>query len=708
MDLWNTAETTADNYTHGKENTEHTFQLNDDPVMKAIDLQTAGFSTNPDDLNGPNSSLFDVEKKLDTMNLDNDFYSADTEQELFQFDYSKLQPHQYIVFQDYDIVNILNYLVSLPDKYPHDITIPATIIYQCSRYIDLELKNSNYLANFIDLVCQKIQSAVQPPTVNTPSSSQTAHIDGKSEKKKQTTTQQSKPQRVDVVKKSYWLGMTNLLYFYFYKEQSSWFYKKNPLVLQKIVELLKFLVVQVCVSIYENITDDLIEEVLFNYTSIGEFQETLYKSKWNIFNKKGKKKESKDKSHTQNPSFSQEEANGISDRETSMDAPESRSPLKNSSYDEILKYLYPPSLEEQFKSPLKICQIYSALIYCLDLHSVHKLLQQQCLSLSIKWFATFVFNKILKNKSKTLCCRAKAMQIRLNLTMIQDWISANNIVLTKPTNSIDVYMWEKFPDTLILDSEVKLKNVLHVQHTNKPSQAVLTDEQNALFYYQPLTKVSNFYFDKVFELLEWLQVMTTLKDEQSLKATLLLINNLSVTQLLRTVDKYRYEIDEPEFKMKKVLKNLQQEEIRNSSPSARSEKQVYLPEREFPNGLVLPTMVELLPFYNASRDFIPLLPLEIRDCIETMHDTNEALHKKKSELINPNDQKYNAQEESAQEEATDDDNNDNRSTGSSNENAQKEYCPTNMFDNITVPTQAVAKDFVSDTAVIPGIEQNPW
>ncbi|KAL6942007.1 hypothetical protein ACO0QE_003171 [Hanseniaspora vineae] len=704
MDPWNTVETSSGDYTYGKENAEHKYQLNDDPVMKAIDLQAAGFSTNLDELNGPTSSLFDVEQKLDSINLNEDFYSADPEQELFQFDYSKLQPHQYIVFQDYDIVNILNFLVTLPDKYPHDITIPAVIIYQCSRYIDLELKNSNYLTNFIDLVSQKIQSVVQPPTVNTTFANQSAHSDGKFEKKKHNTSQQSKPKPVDVVKKSYWLGVTNLLYFYFYKEQNAWFYKKNPLVLQKIIDLLKFLVVQVCASIYENITDELVEEVLFSYTSIGELQETLYKSKWNIFNKKSKKKETKEKPHTQN----QEERNSTSDKEASVESSQLEPPLKNSSYDEILKYLYPPSLEEQFKSPLKICQIYSALIYCLDLHSVHKLLQQQCLALSVKWFATFVFNKILKNKSKTLCCRAKAMQIRLNLTMIQDWISANNIVLTKPTNSIDVYMWEKFPDTLILDSEIKLRNVLHVQHTNELSQTVLTDEQNALFYYQALTKVSNFYFDKLFELLEWLQVMTTLKDEQSLKSTLLLINNLTITQLLRTVDKYRYEIDEPEFKMKKVLKHLQQDELQNLTvSSSSSEKQLYLPEREFPNGLVLPTMIELLPFYNTSRDFIPLLPLEIRDSIETIHDTNEALHREKSEFTSPSDQEYNAEEKSADEEAEDNDDG-NHYTVSSNENTQKEYYPTNMFDNITAPSQAVAKDFVSDTAVIPGIEQNPW
>lgn len=130
----------------------------------------------------------------------------------------------------------------------------------------------------------------------------------------------------------------------------------------------------------------MVDDCLLNYTSIPDIGTTLYKNDWNFFKKK---------SHAK------------------------------STYEEILEMLYPPSVKEQLKpSPIRIIQTFGALLYVLDLHNTHPLITQQTLSIVFYWLGCTLFNRIVSQKK--YMSRAKAIQLRLNISVVEDWARSND------------------------------------------------------------------------------------------------------------------------------------------------------------------------------------------------------------------------------------------------------------------------------------------
>lgn len=208
-------------------------------------------------------------------------------------------------------------------------------------------------------------------------------------------------------------------------------------------------------------------------------------------------------------------------------------------------------------SPLKIVQIFGALTYVFDLHDIHPVLLQQCLSISSKWLANTIFNEIIQ--SKQLSSRAHAMQIRLNLSILQDWVKNHNFSVQKP-DLMDDFMWQRFPLTIVQDvGSIDLKKPsqpLENVYFYKPiKKEPCTDESNSLFFYQSFAHIWQFHLEPVYQLLQWLQVATSLDpNEDVLNGTIDRLSRLNVTQLYKSLDRYRYELNEGKTSMKKLLK----------------------------------------------------------------------------------------------------------------------------------------------------------
>lgn len=530
-------------------------------------------------------SNFDINLQIAGMSLENDSTMVTNNTNNFgefveEFDFDKLIKYQYLEFSDYDVPEILDLLISLPRKHAHMTTYPAALIFQCVRYAAVKVDSPPLVESLIHLSLTRILATVSSDLI--------PNVDATG----------------DIVIQSYWLSALSFLYYYLCRIES--FFKKYPNILQDLINALHSLMIELTSSIHSRLVP-LMDPALLSYTTIEDVKQTLYKRDWNFFKKRKQLKQT---------------------------VVEERKRKATPFYDhEMLKHLYPPSLQEQMKlSPMKIVQIFGALSYVLDLHHIHPLFQQQCLSISINWFSTTLFNKIIKDKKKKCLSRAHAIQIRLNLSSLETWIKNNDLVVPKPV-LVDSFMWERFPFTLVRDladinlSQPPLRNVATYRPTGRslPSSdpVIIRDITNSLFYYQPFHRITQIHLEPVLQLLQWLQVATTLTNDESLEATMKLLPRLTPFQLLKSIDKYNYEVEEHKFSstLKKKLSNIVKNKESKDSP--------YLPERQLPL-LVLPTVTELTDTYTRRMDncsFQPLLPMDIQDEVYELHEENTKLRR---------------------------------------------------------------------------------
>lgn len=684
----------------------------------------------------------DLHKDDDMFNVNNSYDYNDLE----HFDFNKLLKYQYLEFSDYDIPQILDYLISLPKLHPNITTYPAALLYQCVRYADYKLKSKTSVESLLFLAFTKISASISSVNNNdsmtetTASESNEMDANSKSKDSKHNDTKDKPKQTVDIVTQSFWMSSLTYLYYYLTKDES--FFKRHPNLLQELINILHSIIVELVTSIQSRL-EPLIEKTLLNYTTIEDVKQTLYKKDWNFFKKRKQAKLQKDKEkkiQKQQSAKTHKKTNSLdnsNDDEVTKNNEENNDDNNsdheyndyiddtsdNSTLDiEILRHLFPPSLEEQMKpSPLKIIQIFGALTYVLNLHQIHPLLQQQCLSIAINWFATNVFNQIFKtNKKKKTLSRAHAIQIRLNLSTLESWIRNNDLVVEKP-KLIDDFMWERFPFTLLQDlDQIDLNNpTLHSITTYRKvddqdnSKIIITDESNSLFYYQSFHDIASIHLSPVFELLQWLQVASTLDSDESLENTLTLIPALNATQLLKAIDKYNYEVNEKKFnsKLKKHLSTLSK---------ASGIKTAYMEEKQIPL-LCLPTVTELTDAYSNDKETLPFLADDIQDAIFEIHDANSKMRM--------NDMEYQLDESDEDGDSSAADDNDDNSDDNSNENTNNKKIDNedgnhildfsndsttqnfrnddNIFNDINVPMNSVSQPSWSTTKKSE-FETNPW
>lgn len=169
---------------------------------------------------------------------------------------------------------------------------------------------------------------------------------------------------------------------------------------------------------------------------------------------------------------------------------------------------------------------------------------------------------------------------------------------------IDDFMWRRFPYTLVLDlSDIdgpsKPFELRNVTFYSPADEKHAENMDNSLFYYQSFYHISQIHMEPCMQLLQWLQVATSLEDEESLNSTLSILNKLSPAQLLKSVEKYRYDSDEQKFKspLKKKLVAMVKE---TSSTNTRLAEKTLC-------SLTLPTITELIGVNNYTRRSLPRL-----------------------------------------------------------------------------------------------------
>lgn len=182
-------------------------------------------------------------------------------------------------------------------------------------------------------------------------------------------------------------------------------------------------------------------------------------------------------------------------------------------------------------SPRAITSLLSSTLFVLDLYDIHSVIVAQILAQLFYWIGAELFNHILC--SKTYLARTKAMQIRMNVSTLEDWARANN----------------RSPE--------------HYENGSLTSSGENTVE------------AARKHLMPVIQLLQWLQCFSSLGDDpEALENTLKQLTLLTPQQLLHSSGNYRCEVGEkglPKAARKRLL--AMQREARKHRENMRKERQ---------------------------------------------------------------------------------------------------------------------------------------
>ncbi|KAI1297358.1 hypothetical protein F5Y03DRAFT_369686 [Xylaria venustula] len=167
------------------------------------------------------------------------------------------------------------------------------------------------------------------------------------------------------------------------------------------------------------------------------------------------------------------------------------------------KRFRPPSPKQRAKpAPRNVTSLLSSTLFVLDLYDIHSVITSQIVSQLLYWLGAELFNRVMNNRK--YLARTKAMQIRMNVSVLEDWARANN---RKPE---------------------------HYEYGETHASGETTVE------------VARKHLAPVIQLLQWLQCFSSLDpdDLEALVGTLQQLKRLSPQQLIYAAKNYRLEVGE--------------------------------------------------------------------------------------------------------------------------------------------------------------------
>ena len=177
---------------------------------------------------------------------------------------------------------------------------------------------------------------------------------------------------------------------------------------------------------------------------------------------------------------------------------------KSKAQPEPVSYKPPPPNKRAKLSPRNVTSLLSSTLFVLDLYDIHSVITSQILAQLFYWIGAELFNHILSNK--VYLARTKAMQIRMNISVLEDWARANN----------------RAPE--------------HYENGSLSTSGEKTVE------------AARKHLTPVIQLLQWLQCFSSLDystgSQDSLENTLKQLTRLTPHQLLHSTRHYRYEKEE--------------------------------------------------------------------------------------------------------------------------------------------------------------------
>merc|ERR1712000_621520 len=197
----------------------------------------------------------------------------------------------------------------------------------------------------------------------------------------------------------------------------------------------------------------------------------------------------------------------------------------------VEKRFRPPSPKARAKpSPRNVTSLLSSTLFVLDLYDIHSVITAQILAQLLYWLGAELFNRIMSDRK--YLARTKAMQIRMNISSLEDWARSNN----------------RQPE--------------HYEHGSMTSSG------------EPTIESGRHHLAPVIQLLQWLQCFSSLgaDDLEALVGTLQQLKRLTPQQLIHAATHYRPEVGEkglPKSAMKYLLAIQQEAAIKRDRRRSR-------------------------------------------------------------------------------------------------------------------------------------------
>ncbi|ODQ54799.1 hypothetical protein SAICODRAFT_17788 [Saitoella complicata NRRL Y-17804] len=239
-------------------------------------------------------------------------------------------------------------------------------------------------------------------------------------------------------------------------------------------------------------------------------------------------------------------------------------------------------------SPRNITSLLSSTLFVMEAYDVHPVIIAQTFSQLFFWVGGELFNRIITKKK--YLARSRAMQIRMNVSALEDWATRTNILRK--------------------------------------------EEQSEMSSQPSIHEAARHHLIPVNQLLQWLQVLSSIGDDvDALETTRESLHRLTLPQLARAVRDYRYEVGEGKLSsaVKKIIFDVptqkadEKQKIDSLADHLYEEEDAITLDTTYMLPFKLATTTEMILAYGAGiggtnrereRRYTPFLPAEFLDKLD--------------------------------------------------------------------------------------------
>ncbi|EPB84196.1 hypothetical protein HMPREF1544_09059 [Mucor circinelloides 1006PhL] len=289
-----------------------------------------------------------------------------------KFSWDQCLPDQMFVFAQQEVDHILNVAISnlkLPIKSRSEIYVPANIIFLCARFAHY-FTSRELLHELLSKAVQKIDTVV-------------------------------KSNANDIHTLAFWIANLSQLLYYLKKDVGLVVATaEHQLEISELIsEAYTLLVLD-----SEKRMDRILEPAMVEFEQIDGLEVVEFADDWHRFFRR------------------------------SRSSPPNRRSLGNTSVMDSMYSPPSPQLSQQQQqqqqiratlSPQSITSLMTSILYVLQSYDVHPVIVIQAIAQLFHFLSCEVFNRILFNKKHL--CRSRALQIRMNLTVIEEWVREHHL-----------------------------------------------------------------------------------------------------------------------------------------------------------------------------------------------------------------------------------------------------------------------------------------
>jgi hypothetical protein len=205
------------------------------------------------------------------------------------------------------------------------------------------------------------------------------------------------------------------------------------------------------IRLTEQRIDEILGAAILDYETLEEVSDVRFEGEWNLFGRGLTLKKKRDTIPRAGSIFAN--GNGTPDRSSLPSAAsifgsvkegspfrtpirqQSTQNLRSSARNGNVDSPSTPLATENAIEPTRVTEILSGILLVLQLYEINPAIIVQAFSQAFLWIAGELFNRILSRKQ--YLCRSKAVQITMNITVLNDWVRANGLPAKTSTKHLE-------------------------------------------------------------------------------------------------------------------------------------------------------------------------------------------------------------------------------------------------------------------------------